>query len=218
MLSRFGYISTFTKGLSIENFINIVLDSLKIVTFWEAFAMTLSILYLLLAIKQNIWCWVAGFFSTLIYNILFYDALLLMDSFLNLYYLLMSIYGWYSWKYTNKLIEKKNLEISKLSLKTNLNSILILTFLSIILGYIMDNYTQAQYAYLDTFTTVFAIFSTFLLAKKILENWLYWIVIDTISVYIYINKGFYITSILFIFYTILAFIAYINWKKVYANN
>ncbi len=180
--------------------------------------MSLSILYLFLAIKQNIWCWVAGFFSTFIYTILFFDALLLMDSFLNLYYLLMSIYGWYSWKYTNKLIEKEKLEISKLSLKTNLSSILILTCLSIILGYIMDNYTQAQYAYLDTFTTIFAIFSTFLLAKKILENWLYWIVIDTVSIYIYINKGFYLTTILFIIYTILAFIAYINWKKEYERN
>ncbi len=211
----FGYIFTFTKGLSIENFINIVLDSLKIVTFLEALAMLLSILYLLLAIKQNIWCWVAGFFSTLIYTILFFDALLLMDSFLNLYYLLMSIYGWYSWKYVNKNIYRKNLKISKLSLKTNLNYILLLTCFSIVLGYFMDNYTQAQYAYLDTFTTVFAIFSTFLLAKKILETWLYWIVIDLISIFIYLNKGFYLTAILFIFYTILAFVAYINWKKVY---
>ena len=81
----------------------------------------------------------------------------------------------------------------------------------------MANYTYADFAYLDTFTTVFAVFATYMLTKKILENWLYWIVIDSVSIYIYINKGFYLTAVLFAFYTVLAFIAYNNWKKEYEN-
>ncbi len=184
-------------------------------TSWEMVAVLLSVTYLLLAIKQSLWCWVAAFISTLIYTILFFDASLLMDSALNLFYLVMAIYGWYSWKYGNGINKNEELEITTYGLAKNLKVIGTLIIVSLILGYIMANYTRADFAYLDTFTTVFAVFTTYTLTKKVLENWLYWIVIDSISIYIYINKGFYLTAILFAFYTVLAFIAYNNWKKEY---
>ena len=186
-------------------------------TSWEMVAVFLSVTYLLLAIKQNLWCWVAAFISTLIYTILFFDASLLMDSALNMFYLVMAIYGWYSWKYGNGINKNEELEITSYGLNKNLKIIGALIIVSLILGYIMANYTSADFAYLDTFTTVFAVFTTYTLTKKVLENWLYWIVIDSVSIYIYINKGFYLTAVLFAFYTILAFIAYNNWKKEYEN-
>lgn len=186
-------------------------------TSWEMLAVFLSVSYLILAIKQSLWCWPAAFISTLIYSILFFDASLLMDSALNIFYLVMAIYGWYSWKYGNVKNQNIDLEISTYGLTKNLQIILGLIVLSLVLGYIMANYTSADYAYLDTFTTVFAIFTTYTLTKKVLENWLYWIVIDSVSIYIYINKGFYLTAVLFALYTILAFVAYNNWKKEYEN-
>ena len=186
-------------------------------TSWEMLAVFLSVTYLLLAIKQNLWCWVAAFISTLIYTILFFDASLLMDSALNMFYLVMAIYGWYSWKYGNGINKNEELEITTYGLAKNLKIIGTLIIVSLILGYIMANYTRADFAYLDTFTTVFAVFTTYTLTKKVLENWLYWIVIDSVSIYIYINKGFYLTAVLFAFYTVLAFIAYNNWKKEYEN-
>ena len=82
----------------------------------------------------------------------------------------------------------------------------------------MANYTKADFAYLDTFTTVFAVFSTYMLTKKVLENWLYWVIIDAVSIYIYINKGFYLTAVLFAIYTLLALIAYRQWKLEYKNS
>ena len=186
-------------------------------TSWEMVAVFLSVTYLLLAIKQSLWCWVAAFISTLIYTVLFFDASLLMDSALNLFYLVMAIYGWYSWKYGNGINKNEELEITTYGLAKNLKIIGTLIIVSLILGYIMANYTRADFAYLDTFTTVFAVFTTYTLTKKVLENWLYWIVIDSVSIYIYINKGFYLTAVLFAFYTVLAFIAYNNWKKEYEN-
>ncbi len=186
-------------------------------TSWEMLAVFLSVSYLILAIKQSLWCWPAAFISTLIYSIVFFDASLLMDSALNIFYLVMAIYGWYSWKYGNVKNQNIDLEISTYGLTKNLQIILGLIVLSLGLGYIMANYTSADYAYLDTFTTVFAIFTTYTLTKKVLENWLYWIVIDSVSIYIYINKGFYLTAVLFALYTILAFVAYNNWKKEYEN-
>ncbi len=184
---------------------------------WEFTAVFLAVVYLILAIKQNLWCWVAAFFSTLIYSILFFDVSLLMDSALNVYYLIMAIYGWYSWKYGNLLVKQNELNISSYNLKKHIEIIISLSIISLILGFIMANYTSADFAYLDSATTVFAVFTTYMLTKKVLENWIYWIIIDALSIYIYINKGFYLTAILFAFYTILAFVAYKKWKIEYAK-
>lgn len=186
-------------------------------TSWEMLAVFLSISYILLAIKQNLWSWVAAFFSTLIYSILFFDASLLMDSALNIFYLVMAVYGWYSWKYGNIKAQNEQLKITTYGITNNFKVIGILILISIVLGYIMANYTSADFAYLDTFTTVFAVFATYMLAKKVLENWIYWVVIDTVSIYIYIQKGFYLTAVLFAIYTVLACVAYIQWKKEYKN-
>jgi nicotinamide mononucleotide transporter len=184
---------------------------------WEMLAVFLSIIYVLLAIKQNLWAWVAAFFSTLIYSILFFDASLLMDSALNIFYLVMAIYGWYSWKYGNVKVENEELNISAYGIRRNIKIIAFLILISVILGYIMANYTSADFAYLDTFTTVFAVFATYMLTKKVLENWIYWIVIDAVSIYIYVQKGFYLTAVLFAIYTVLACIAYVKWKNEYKN-
>ncbi|QKE28465.1 nicotinamide mononucleotide transporter [Arcobacter acticola] len=186
-------------------------------TSWEMLAVFLSVSYILLAIKQNLWSWVAAFFSTLIYSILFFDASLLMDSALNIFYLVMAVYGWYSWKYGNIKAQNEQLKITTYGITNNFKIIGILILISIVLGYIMANYTSADFAYLDTFTTVFAVFATYMLAKKVLENWIYWVVIDTVSIYIYIQKGFYLTAVLFAIYTVLACVAYIQWKKEYKN-
>ncbi|ADG93672.1 nicotinamide mononucleotide transporter PnuC [Arcobacter nitrofigilis DSM 7299] len=190
------------------------MESLNVLTTYEAIAMLLAIAYILLAIRQSLWCWPAAFISTLIYTILFFNVSLLMDSFLNAYYLIMAIYGWYSWKYGGK-VEEKELEVTTYGLNNNIKIICLLILISLGVGYIMANYTTASFAYTDSFTTVFALFATYMLAKKVLENWLYWIVIDAISIYIYIQKGLNLTAILFVIYTILAFIAYKKWKEEY---
>ena len=186
-------------------------------TSWEMLAVFLSVSYLLLAIKQNLWCWIAAFFSTLIYSVLFFDASLLMDSALNIFYLVMAVYGWYSWKYGNIKVQNVELNISTYGMAKNIKIIIVLILISLVLGYIMANYTSADFAYLDTFTTVFAVFSTYMLTKKVLENWLYWVVIDAVSIYIYIQKGFYLTAVLFAVYTVLAVVAYVKWKNEYKN-
>lgn len=185
-------------------------------SYWEIIAALLSIFYISLAIKQNIWCWIAAFFSTLIYSILFFDATLLMSSFLNAYYLLMAIYGWYSWKIRNNY-KDSNLKISTLNLSVNAKIIVVLSIISIVLGYYMTNYTNASYAYLDSTITIFSLVATYMMTKKILDNWIYWIIIDSAAIYLYFKKEFYVTSILFLIYTILAFLAYMEWKKEYKS-
>ena len=185
-------------------------------SYWEIIAALLSIFYISLAIKQNIWCWIAAFFSTLIYSILFFDATLLMSSFLNAYYLIMAIYGWYSWKIRNDY-KDSNLKISTLNLSVNAKIIVVLSIISIVLGYYMTNYTNTSYAYLDSTITIFSLVATYMMTKKILDNWIYWIIIDSAAIYLYFKKEFYVTSILFLIYTILAFLAYMEWEKEYKS-
>ena len=194
-----------------SEFLNGVYEGLINTSPWEGVAVVLSVAYLLLAMRQSLWCWPAAFVSTLIFAILFFDAALLMDSVLNGYYLVMAVYGWYAWKH-GKMGEKA-LHVSAWGVAKNLKIILVLGGVSLGFGYVMETYTHADFAYLDSATTVFAVFTTYMLAQKILENWLYWVVIDAVSIYIYIEKAFYLTAVLFCLYTVLAVLGFFQWKN-----
>ena len=185
---------------------------------WEYLAVALGLAYLILAMRQSLWCWPAAFFSTIIYTILFYNGALLMDSLLNIYYMIMALYGWYFWRYGRYEQHQQQLSIKSWSLEKHLKHCMIMLILAIGLGYLMDNYTHADFAYLDSITTCFSLLATYLVVKKVLENWLYWVIIDGLSMYLYINKGFYPTTILFALYTILAIWGYIQWQQAYEQD
>lgn len=180
----------------------------------ENLAALLSLIYVLLAAKGNIWCWPAALVSTAIYTWLFFDVNLLMDSGLQVYYIAMAIYGWFNWKKSQNQ-NQTQIQIKSWSKKQHLIWITTLGLLTLTLGFIMANYTQADFAYLDTLTTVFAVFATYLVAQRVLENWLYWIVIDAISVYLYTSKSLDTTSYLFIGYTLIAIWGYWQWRQTY---
>jgi nicotinamide mononucleotide transporter len=188
---------------------------------WEFIAVGLSMAYIFLAIKENLWCWPAAFLSTLIYTVLFFNGALLMESLLNFYYMFMAVYGWYAWhKHTRKQGSdiKVEMAITSWQLQRHFKIILITTLISIIIGYIMSNYTYADFAYLDSFTTCFAVVTTYLVTQKVLENWLYWIVIDGASIYLYVEKGYYPTVVLFVCYTVMAAWGFSTWYQEYEKN
>ncbi|NQY86247.1 MAG: nicotinamide mononucleotide transporter [Colwellia sp.] len=186
--------------------------------------MLLALAYILLAAQGSLWCWPAAFISTALYTIIFYDVLLLMDSALNAYYLVMAVYGYWAWQKnssTNSVQDptSKEMTLAIISWSANwhLKACLILTITSFILGYIMANYTPASFPYLDTFTTVFAVFATYLVTQKVLENWLYWLVIDAVSIYLYLEKGLMPTVVLFIIYVLIAGYGFLKWQRLYKS-
>jgi nicotinamide mononucleotide transporter len=183
----------------------------------ELIAMLLSLAYVILAAKGSLWCWPAAFISTALYTIIFYDVLLLMDSALNAYYLLMAVYGYWQWskKSENSPEVSQSFSIVSWHLSWHVKACISLTLVAICLGYLMDNYTVADFPYLDTFTTVYAVFATYLVANKVLENWLYWIAIDIVSIYLYIEKGLIPTTVLFIIFVVVAGYGYVKWHKLY---
>lgn len=184
----------------------------------ELFAVVASLLYVVLAAKGNIWCWPAAILSTVVYTVIFYDVYLWMDSLLQLYYLLMAIYGWFCWRKSNKINstnDTKALLYSQWTLQRHSSIIMVLTVLSFALGWLMATYTPAHFPYLDSATTVFAVFATYLVTQKVLENWLYFIIIDIVSIYLYIEKSLTPTAALFGCYVILATYGYWQWRKQY---
>ncbi len=190
--------------------INAAMIEATVMTAWEAVAVVLAAAYLVLAMKGSILCWFAAFASTAIYTALFWKVSLLMESVLNVYYMAMAIYGYQQW--TKGRGSDESITVISWSVKRHVQIILLTAIISAIVGYLMSTYTKASYAYLDAATTCFAVMTTYLVAKKVLENWLYWVVIDFVSIYLYLQKGLMLTSMLFILYVGMAIGGYFLWR------
>ncbi|WP_090494801.1 nicotinamide riboside transporter PnuC [Pseudoalteromonas sp. DSM 26666] len=198
------------------DFVTQILSGFTAMSHWEYIAVALSMAYLLLAIKENLWCWPAAFFSTLIYTIMYWNGALLMESLLNFYYMYMAVFGWVVWR-KGKANQAQRL-ITSWPVNRHIILIVLTALVSLAIGYVMQNYTHADFAYLDSFTTCFAVVTTYLVAKKVLENWLYWIVIDAASMYLYYEKGYYPTLVLFVFYTVMAAWGFKTWYEEYEQS
>jgi nicotinamide mononucleotide transporter len=187
------------------------------IQFLEFLAVITALAYVVFASQGSLWCWPAAMISTLLYTYIFYDVYLWSDSALQVYYFAMAIYGWWNWSRHIYGEESQEIEIVEYDLYYHLVAITALSVISLIVGYFMANYTPSHFPYLDAATTVFAIFATYLVAKRVLENWLYWIVIDLVSIYLYQAKSLAPTAVLFGLYVILASYAYFQWRKMYLS-
>ena len=174
----------------------------------ESIAVFFSILYVVLAVKENIWCWGAAAISVILYIYICYSAQLYAETGLQFFYLLMAIYGYFQW---NK--NDSNLKIQQWTTAKHLLILILGALLTFLMGFYFSIYTNAAMPLVDSFTTVFSVFATFMVTKKILGNWLYWIVIDGVSVYLYFSRGVQLTSLLFVVYTIIAIFGYLSWLK-----
>jgi nicotinamide mononucleotide transporter len=177
---------------------------------WEGLAVLLAIVYLLLAIRQNIWCWAAAAISTLIYLFIMYGARLYMESVLQLFYLAMAAYGWFQWREHGDPSE--NLKVSTWPALYHLIAISTVLLLVFVSGGLLDSYSNAALPYLDSFTTWGAVVATFMVTRKVLENWIYWFVIDAVSVGLYTSRGLHLTALLFIAYLVMIIFGYIKWR------
>ena len=180
---------------------------------WELSAMILALAYLLLAVRQIIWCWLAAFVSTLIYSGVFLQAQLYMDAALQVFYALMAIYGWSQWRHGGHA--DSALRISKRPMRWHGITLAVIVLISLVSGFLLSRYTNAAFPYLDSFTTWASVIATWMVARKVLENWIYWIAIDSVSVYLYVHRGLYLTVILFILYVMIAVAGWQTWKSEY---
>jgi nicotinamide mononucleotide transporter len=177
---------------------------------WEILAVVLAVVYLVLAIRQNIWCWAAAAASTFLYLFIMFQANLYMESGLQLFYLAMAAYGWYEWR--NGGTDGKALEVSTWPARYHLYAICSVFLLMLISGQLLSRYSEAALPFLDSFTTWGAIIATFMVARKLLENWIYWFVIDAVSIWLYFSRELYFTAALFAVYLVMIVIGYRSWR------
>ena len=182
---------------------------------WETLAVLLGIAYLLLAMYEKISCWYAAFASTLIFLFLFREVNLLMESALQVYYLGMAVYGWWQWRHGGRA--DGSLAISRWPLQAHLAALVGVLALTAISGSLLARHTEASWPFLDSFTTWGAVLTTWMVARKILENWLYWIVVDSLSIFLYVERGLYLTAGLFAVYVIIVLFGFATWMRHYRN-
>jgi nicotinamide mononucleotide transporter len=193
--------------------LSVIVEQLRALAPLELLAVVMAIAYLLLAIRQNIWCWFCAGVSTAIYVYLFLDAKLYMESVLNVFYFAMALYGWYVW-YSGRA-GNTELPVSVWPRSIHTIALAIIAATSLTSGFLLERFTDAAFPYIDSMTTWSAIWATFLVARKVLENWWYWLVIDTVSVSIYWARDLQLTSLLFVLYVILVPIGLLNWTRSY---
>lgn len=190
-----------------------VLTALQQMSMWEIAAALMGVAYILLAAKESQWCWLFAFLSTLVYTALFWEGQLPMQALLNFYYMGMAIYGFWLWHKHGKQVE--TLSISRWPWLWHVAFIAVGIVVSALVSAYLQKTGQSQSPVLDAYTTVFSVMNTWLIARKVLENWLYWAVIDGAATLLYVQTGYYATAALFVLNTILAIVGFISWVKLY---
>lgn len=181
----------------------------------EGVGAALAIAYLLLALKQNKLCWFAWIASSILYLYVMYQAGLYMESLLQVFYLCMGFYGLSQW--TKTINNNQNTYVDLWSIGNHIFAISLVIVLSFLSGILLSNFSNAAFPFIDAFTTWGAIVASYMVAKKILENWIYWFVIDFISVFIFASRGLYFTSALFVTYLVIIYFGYKSWSKIRLN-
>ncbi len=187
------------------------LINIETVSLPEAVAVAAAIAYLVLAIRQSIWCWPCACISTAIYTVLFVNAQLYMESVLNLFYLAMAVYGWTLWVRGRR--DAGRLPVTTWPAGRHALAILTLSAAAGANGWLLARYTDAAFPYADSLTTWGAVWATYLVARKVLENWWYWLVIDGVSVILYWMRDLELTATLYVVYLLLIPFGLLSWRR-----
>lgn len=191
-----------------------LLTQLQSQTSLEWLAVITGLIYVILAAKEKNACWIFGIISTACWGYAsYFHYQLYVDALLQMFYVAMGFYGIYKWQFSKN--NNTYLPVSKMSGVQHLIVIGIGLMVSVGVGYLFGTYTAAAATYLDSLTTVFSIAATWMTVQKKLENWIYWIVVDIIYVYLYFSREAVLFGYLMILYTIIAIIGWINWKRAF---
>jgi len=185
---------------------------LKATSALEAASVVLGLVYLLLAVKRQRWCWVAGGLSSAIVLYLSLGAQLPMQAALNGYYVAMSFYGWWRWTQDQAGTAPS---VSLLPLRFHIAACLGIVAVSALTAQWLASETNAAWPYLDSFTTWGSLFTTWLVARSKLENWVYWLVIDSILAFLFAMQGLVLLALLFVVYLGIVIAGFFSWHRIY---
>ena len=182
---------------------------------WAAVALAFG--YLLLAVRQNAWCWACSIASSGIYLLLFARGGLQMQAALQAFYIGMGIYGWRAWR-GGVTAGAEALPVSRWSAARHAIGIALVLAISLLNGWIIARPDGGLVPYVDALVAWVSVLATWLVARKVLENWLYWIVIDTVAAALYWSQGFHATAVLFVVYVVIAVRGFFAWRADLARH
>ena len=183
----------------------------------ELLGTIVGLLYLWLEYRASIYLWVASVVMPAIYLVIYYDAGLYADFGINIYYLIIAIYGWAAWRYGFSIgrgSEGRELPISHTPARRWLPLAAITSVVFAVIAWVLVNLTDSSVPYADAFTTALSAVGMWMLARKYIEQWWVWLVVDVASAALYIYKDLYFTAALYALYAVVAVFGYRKWKKL----
>ena len=190
--------------------------SVQLVSAWhdtswiELLAAALAVAYLLLAIGQHLSCWPAAFISSVLYVWVYFSARLYMESVLNVYYAAMAVYGFWQWQHGRR---GGVLAVNRWPISWHVLAALGMVAMSLVSYFFLRRYTPAAWPFVDSMVAWSSVFATFLVARKVYENWHWWLLIDSVSMYLSYTRHLYATMLLFGLYLILIVIGMREWRR-----
>jgi nicotinamide mononucleotide transporter len=182
----------------------------------EWIAVLFSLLYVIFAAYEKQICWVFGLLSSFVLIFICFDANLFLESILQFIYVVLAVYGWYNWTIRKNAVQK-NISISTWGWSRNVLFVLILACLGFVIGYLFDVFTKQSYPYVDAHVFVFSLFATYLVTLKKIENWIYWVIIDFVCIFLFYSRGLELISVQYLLFCFMATFAYFKWKKLWIN-
>lgn len=193
----------------------------------EIFGAAAGIIYVFLEIRQNIWLWPVGIITSAVYIIVFFTSKFYADMSLQVYYVVISFYGFYVWRFGTKASSTTHhssavagdtpksvpLRVSRTPRTLIIRLTAVYLALHAGMWYVLANFTDSPVAFWDSFTTALSVVATWMLARKFIEHWIIWIIVNIVSLILYLYKGLYPTTLLFVVYTVLAFVGYRAWRR-----
>ena len=180
-------------------------------TSWtEIVAAALAVVYLLLAIRQQIGCWAAAFVSSCLYVWVMFGARLYMESVLNVFYAAMAVYGYRQWTQSGG---GRGLEVSRWPLSRHCLGLSAVIGMSMVSSFFLRRFTPAAWPFVDSMAAWGSVFATFLVARKVYENWHWWLVIDSVCLALYYLRGLYVTMLLFGLYLLMIVAGMREWRR-----
>jgi nicotinamide mononucleotide transporter len=199
----------------LNEFFDLFYQNLVASSWIEAVAVIFGLLSVWYAKKENLLVYPTGIVSVLIYVYICFFAGLYADMGINFFYFLMSVFGWFKW--TRKDQTNHHIPISRCNLVMHFAGILATFFFFLILRYLLINHTDSTVPNVDAATTAVFIVGMWLMALKKIENWIYWIIGDIISIPLYFSKGLVLTSFQYTVFLILAIMGYVAWRNKIQN-
>ncbi len=177
----------------------------------EGIAVVLGLVSVYLVTRQNVWCYPLGIVSVAIYVVIFFDVKLYADMGLQFFFIALQLYGWYEWLHGGE--NKTELHVSRAPLRMYAVTALFVLSFSVLLGYLLRTWTDASLPFVDSLLAVMSMAAQWMMARKYIENWILWTVVNAGSIAMFGVKELYFTMALYGVYLILGIVGFFTWKK-----